>query len=181
MSTALTRLDRIADIGFKLFSIVAICFGGLRYFQEREEAARNDALGRSLSYIEDYGSKRYVDARLTLYDFWTDRPMLVKMLTSGGISDRVYHAALNQDVFRAGEDVRIREALVLLDNLYSQIAFCHSTGLCDAKVLTEFFCPVARSEAIAYGPFFSHMAAGTGDSDLGRELEGFARDCGAAG
>lgn len=177
MSTRLSRLDKAADIGFKVFSIVAICFGGLRYFQERDEISQKEALGRSLSYIEEFGSKRYVEARLALHDFWSEHPTLVQMLTNGQISERVYRAALRQEVFRHEADHQIREALLLLDNFYSQVAFCHRTQLCETTILNEFFCQVAKSEAVAYVPFFDRMAAATGDSDLGRDLLDFSANC----
>ena len=180
MSKKLARVDYVTDIGFKFFSIVAICFGGLRYFQEREEAVQNEALDRSLTYIEEYGGERYLAARLALHDFWSSHPELVQFLTQSGIPERVYRAALSQEVFRFKADSEIHEALLLLDNFYSQIAFCHRSDLCDANVLTEFFCPVARSEAVAYAPFFDRMAAETGDSDLGRDLEVFRQACDAA-
>ncbi len=177
MNGYLSRLEKSADIGFKIFSIVAICFGGLRYFQERDEIARDEAISRSLSYIEDYGSARYVGARLALYDFWADRQALVRLLTSGGISDRVYQTALEQNVFRPNADDAIREALVLLDNFYSQVTFCNRTGLCNSKILNDFFCQTAQSEAVAYGPFFDHLATQTGDSNLGRDLDAFSESC----
>jgi hypothetical protein len=177
LNKQLDRTDKLADIGFKVFSIAALCFGGLRYFQERDAAVRTEALGRSLSYIEDYGSERYLKTRLTLHDFWSDHPELVQLLTRGGISERVYRAALSQEVFRTEDDRKIREALVLLDNFYSQVAFCHNTGLCDATILNQFFCPTAQSEAIAYMPFFERLAAKSGDTDLGRDLSEFSRHC----
>ncbi|GAA4226634.1 hypothetical protein GGQ68_004802 [Sagittula marina] len=177
MSALSSRLEMIADVGFKVFSIVAICFGGLRYFQEREEIAQTDALSRSLSYIEEYGSERYVGARLDLHDFWVEHPQLVELLSSGGISERVYRAALSQDVFRSGAHRHIREPLILLDNLYSQVAFCFRSDLCEAKILTEFFCPIARTEAVAYAPFFERMTLETGDRDLGRDLSEFGSNC----
>lgn len=177
MSALLVRADKFADIGFKVFSIAALCFGGLRYFQERDEAVHKETLGRSLSYIEEYGSERYLAARLTLHDFWGDHPELVQLLTSGEISERVYRAALSQEVFRNDDDRQIRGALILLDNFYSQIAFCYRTELCDATILSQFFCPVAQSEAVAYLPFFEQMAAKTGDVDLGRDLADFGGQC----
>jgi len=105
VTTPISRFEKITDIGFKIFSIAAICFGGVRYFQERDQIAQSDAQARSISYIEEYGSERYVAARLALHDFWTERPQLVQMLSNGGISQRVYQTALKQYVFRAlGED-----------------------------------------------------------------------------
>lgn len=177
MSAPLSRLEMIADVGFKVFSVVAICFGGIRYFQERAEIAQTDALSRSVSFIEEYGNERYVGARLALHDFWVGHPQLVELLSNGGISERVYRAALSQDVFRPKADREIREALILLDNLYSQVVFCHRTDLCDAKILTEFFCPIAQTEAVAYAPFFERMALETGDRDLGRDLSEFGSNC----
>ncbi|WP_170764590.1 hypothetical protein [Ruegeria lacuscaerulensis] len=177
MSLQLSRFDKIADISFKVFSVVAICFGGIRYFQERGEIVEKEAQSRSLSYIEEYGSERYVAARLTLHEFWSERPALVQLLTNGRISERAYRAALSQEVFRHKADHQIREALILLDNFYSQVAFCHRAELCDRTILNEFFCQVAQSEAVAYLPFFDRMAAETGDSDLGDDLSDFGAHC----
>lgn len=177
MTRKYIHIEKIVDISFKAFSIIAICFGGLRYFQDRERAEQNEALGRSLSYIEEYGSERYVKARLNLHDFWSAHPQLVQLLTSGAISERIYRAALSQEVFRHEADFELREPLVLLDNFYSQVAFCHRTQLCDVKVLNQFFCPIAQSEAVAYAPFFDRMAEATGDRGLGRELEKFGAQC----
>ncbi|NPD16736.1 hypothetical protein HOY34_16210 [Xinfangfangia sp. D13-10-4-6] len=161
----------------KMVGLLVAVIGIWKYFYDHAAARENAAQARAIGYVESYAKEPLLGARQQLYTFWSTQPDLVNVLAEHSLSERQYAAMLTASVFRSDGDIAIREPLLLLDSFYSQISFCRASGLCDAAITDAYFCRVSKRNAVAYAPFYTRLAAVTGDTSIGAELQSYASLC----
>lgn len=173
-----------ADEGTKKFETLAAAltavlalFGVGQYFYDTAAARVNDKKERSISYIEQYAESDLLSAREKLADFWSEQPELVGIFRIETISRRSYGALLSASVFRTSKDVPIQQALLQLDNFFTQVGFCRSSGLCNPELLDSYFCDTAQKYAFVYEPFFDRISERTGDTSIGKEISNYSVAC----
>ncbi|WP_162933021.1 hypothetical protein [Roseovarius sp. EL26] len=172
-----SKFDSIA----KVVTLTIAVFGVAQYVYDRVDARSNDKKSRSISYIEQYANADMLEARHTLADFWSRQQGLVGVFRNTSVTQRTYGALLDASVFRNDLDGGIQPALLKVDSFYTQVGFCRSSGLCEAKLLDAYFCETAQKYGFVYGPFYERISDRTGDTSVGRELQAYAGECHSKG
>lgn len=167
------KFERIAT----LFSIAVALFGVGQYVYDTMNSRIDDRKERSIAYIERFGDGDMLMAREDLAQFWADHPSLIAALGASSISARSYNAILSASIFKSKSDINIQSSLLKIDNFFTQVGFCKSSGLCDSVLVDKYFCLTAQKYAFAYGPFFEQISSRTGDASIGEKLEQYSIDC----
>ncbi|MEH6836032.1 MULTISPECIES: hypothetical protein [Falsihalocynthiibacter] len=160
-----------------ILTVIVALFGVGQYFYDTTSSRANSKKERSISYIQQYADSSLLGARQDLADFWVGQPDLVGVFRSKKMSSRSYAALLEVSVFRSSKDTIIRKPLLKIDNFFTQVGFCRSSGLCNPELLDAYFCDTARKYTFVYSPFFSKISELTGDTGIGHELARYAEFC----
>lgn len=165
------------EYSLKIVAALAAAFGVWKFFLDKEQSVSRDALLRSLSYIQAYGSGEHLQAREYLFDFWVSHQSDVKYLMKEPISHRVYSNFLNTAFEEAENSKYLYQAIFKVTYLFDQVYFCSSRSLCDRESLDAYFCPVAVRFLSVYRPIIERDRSSSGIETYGAGLELFVTSC----
>jgi hypothetical protein len=165
------------EYALKILAAAVAIFGVWKYFLDRAQEIDRDALLRSLSYVEAYGSGELLGARENLFDFWIAHQEDVAVLLGEGVSRRSYSNFLNSAFEEAEDSVDLYQAVYQVTYLFDQVHFCRSSGLCREEILEAYFCPIATRFISTYSPIIERNRSSSGIETFGAGLEAFATAC----
>lgn len=165
------------ELALKIVTICIALFGIWKYFSDRNAVVVAEQKARSLTYIDRFSSPELVEARSELLAFWKDYPKFIAFIRENEISTRAYRNFVQATYPSYKNSHEIDSALFRLLLVFDEISYCRDSGLCDLRILDDFFCSYVTRYARVYGPFYEKLSSDIGAVHMDRRLQGFAREC----
>lgn len=151
-----TRHRNAIDAASKIGGICLLIFYVAQYSVDIIRTNQRDARAASISYIQRFADSEILEARLALLAFWNERADLAQLAVRGAIPGESFGYALLAEMTREPETLA---GLKRIGYFFDELYHCHSSGICNAAVVEEFFCPHVIGNEETYFRFLRQSEA----------------------
>lgn len=166
----LDQWEKISSIMLSVISALAIVSGGTFTLIEYYDHKNNIKQSSSLALVSEYHSQDFIKYREKLDESWEiGYPVLIDILKSNTDKTKAYQ----EFVIALVKKEEITSEVNNIMNFYERIAICVNSGLCNKKIIDDFFIKNGRTFFRKYYPYVCLLRERWNDESIWKNIESY--------